>query len=122
MIKKISEKQFKIAYRSAGLGFVGCYMEAFLLRMDELQDKLLKKKLIEEIYDNGENTFDKKIGGTITRVNCLLRIIEAGRVVEALEIVASSKYLLKINPYPVSEAKSLLKRINDGEYCIQYIS
>lgn len=63
MKESITDKQFINSYRSAGLWFVALYMEAFLLRIDELDDDLLKTKLIEEIYDNGENTFDKEISG-----------------------------------------------------------
>ena len=95
MKESITDKQFINSYRSAGLWFVALYMEEFLLRVDELDDDLLKNKLIEEIYDNGENTFDKEISGTRTRVNALYRIIKAGRVIEALEIAINSKRLKK---------------------------
>jgi len=112
----ITDSQFIRTYRSAGLWFVGMYMEAFLLRINELRDDLLKTKLVEEIYNNGENTFDKNIGGTRTRVNCLAKIIEAGRVEEALKIVIDSDRVKKENPDAFYCAKDLLRRIQSGEF------
>jgi len=119
MKESITDKQFINSYRSAGLWFVALYMEAFLLRIDELDDDLLKTKLIEEIYDNGENTFDKEISGTRTRVNALYRIIKAGRGIEALEIATNSKRLKKEFPEAASQAKDLLDRINTGRFKVQ---
>lgn len=72
--------------------------------------------MIEEIYDNGENTFDKEIGGTRTRVNALYRIIKADRIIEALEVAANSKRLRKEFPEAAREAKDLLDRINTGRF------
>jgi hypothetical protein len=115
MKKEISKKQFINAYRSAGLWFVGLYMEAFLIRIDELRDNIQRTKLIEEIYDNGENAFDRDIGGTRTRVNSLKRIIEAGRVNEALEEVIKSNRVTRENPEAVKRAKDLLEIIESGE-------
>ncbi|WP_035287996.1 hypothetical protein [Clostridium sp. KNHs214] len=89
MKRQITNDQFIKAYRSAGLWFVGLYMEAFLLRIDDLRDDVLKTKFIEEIYNNGQG-FDKDESGTRTRVNSLLRIIEGDRVIEALEVVINS--------------------------------
>lgn len=115
MKKQISEKQFINAYRSAGLWFVALYMEAFLLRIDELKDNVLKTNLIEEIYNNGENAFDKEINGTRTRVNSLLRIIESGRVIEALEVAVGSISLIRNFPSAVDTAMNLIESIKKGE-------
>jgi len=117
MKKQISQKQFINAYRSAGLWFVALYMEAFLRRIDELRDRNKKTKLIEEIYNNGEGP-DKDESGTRTRVSCLHRIIEAGRVIEALEIAAGSERLRNDFPDAANEAEDLLKRIKSGEVVI----
>lgn len=112
--KQISDKQFTNCYRSAGLWFVALYMEAFILRINELKDSVSKTKFIEEIYNNGDNTFDKDVSATRTRVNCLLRIIESGRVIEALEVVVNSR-LKKQFPEAVYEAEKLLERISTGD-------
>lgn len=116
----ISEAQFQNAYRSAGLWFVALYMEAFLLRIDELQDDVKKTHLIEEIYDNGQNA-DKYESGTRTRVNCLWRIINSGRSIQALEVAANSNRLRNDFPEAYKTANDLLKRINNGEFIMPKI-
>ena len=116
----ISEAQFQKAYRSAGLWFVALYMEAFLLRIDELRDDVKKAHLIDEIYDNGGNA-DKDESGTRTRVNSLWRIIEAGRVVQALEVAANSDRLKNDFHDAYETANDLLNRINNGEFVIPEI-
>jgi len=118
MRKRISDKQFVQAYRSAGLWFVALYMEAFLLRMDELQDEVKKTYLIAEIFDNG-NGPDKKERGTRTRVDCLLRIIESERIIEALEIASTSS---KIDPQAAMTAYELLSRIKTGKFVLPEVS
>ncbi|MDD4591706.1 MAG: hypothetical protein PHG06_14945 [Parabacteroides sp.] len=112
MKQLITDAQYVNAYRSAGLWFVGMYMEAFLLRFDELEDKDKKTKLIDEIYDHGRNA-DENLRGTKTRVNALHRIIKAGREMEALETVINSN---KVDKEAVSIAKDLLSRINSGDF------
>ena len=114
MKKKISDKQFIQAYRSAGLWFVALYMEAFILRYDELQDDIKKIYITSEIYNNG-NGPDKDEGGTRTRVNSLLRIIDSGRIIEALEVAANSSRLKSDFPNAVKTAVELLSRISSGE-------
>jgi hypothetical protein len=91
-------------------------METFLLRLDELADKDLNKMLIEELYDNGENTFDKNIGGTRTRVNSLYKIIQSGREIEALEQVIKASKVSNKNPQAILDAKDLLSRIKLGTF------
>jgi hypothetical protein len=117
MKKNISDKQFVQAYRSAGLWFVALYMEAFILRFDELQDEIKKMYMITEIYDNGDGP-DKDEGGTRTRVNSLLRIIESGRIIEALEVAAESSRLMTDFPNAVRTAIELLNRINNGSFVL----
>lgn len=117
MKKQINQKQFINSYRSAGLLFVALFMEAFLLRIDELRDPIKKTKLIEEIYNDGQS-FDKEEGGTRTRVNCLFRIIEAGRVIEALEVAVASERLGNDFPDAAFQAEDLLKRIKSGKFVI----
>lgn len=116
----ISEEQFQNAYRSAGLWFVAMYMEAFLMRIDELKDDVKKAQLVKEIFDKGGNA-DREEGGTRTRVNSLWRIIDSGRAVQALEIAANSDRL-KNDFYDAFEtANDLLKRIKSSEFIMPEI-
>lgn len=64
----ISDAQFIRSYRTAGLWFVGMYVEAFLLRFDEVEDDDKRARLIDEIYDNGRNA-DEDLTGARARVN-----------------------------------------------------
>jgi hypothetical protein len=107
MKKRISDRQFIQAYRSAGLWFVALYMEAFILRMDELQDEVKKTYLIAEIFNNG-NGPDKNERSTRTRLDCLFRIIESDRITEVLEIASTSS---KIDPQAAKTAHELLRKI-----------
>ena len=117
MKKQITQKQFINSYRSAGLWFVALFMEAFILRIDELRYPNKKTKLVEGIYNNGQS-FDKEEGGTRTRVNCLFRIIIAGRAIEALEVAMASKRLRNDFQDAANQAEDLLKRIKNGEFVI----
>lgn len=120
MSRFISEAQFQKAYRSAGLWFVAMYMEAFLLRIDELRDDVKKTHLIKEIYSNGGNA-DKDESGTRTRVNSLWRIINSGRIIQALEIAANSDRLKNEFRDAYVTANDLLTRIKSGEFVIPEI-
>lgn len=120
MGKIITDEQFQSSYRSAGLWFVALYMEAFLLRIDELRDKAKKTYLVEEIYNNGES-FDKEENGARTRVNALSRIIESGRSIQALETASSSERLKNDFPDAAKTATDLLERINSGDFIIPEI-
>ncbi len=113
----ITEKQFQNAYRSAGLWFVALYTEAFLIRIDELQDEIKKTHLVEEIFNNGEG-FDKEECGTRTRVNSLWRIIRAGRIMQALELAANSSRLHREFPEAANAARDLLSRIENGSFAV----
>ena len=112
----LTDKQFINAYRSAGLWFVALYMEAFIVRKEAHMDSLAKRKLIEEIYNDGDNTFDKGIDATRTRVNSLIRIIRSGRASEALEIASLSDRLHKEFPEAAETAGDLLLRIDLGKF------
>ena len=114
MEKYINDEQFERAYRSAGLWFVGEYMELFLSRINELRDDVSKNKIIEELYNDG-NGFDKKISGTRTRVNSLLRIIESGRVEDALKVVISSPKIQGDYENVFIKSKELLRKIENRE-------
>ncbi|BAL01356.1 hypothetical protein OBV_41570 [Oscillibacter valericigenes Sjm18-20] len=116
----ISEAQFQKAYRSAGLWFVAMYTEAFLLRIDEIQDPVKKTYFIKEIYNNGNNA-DKDESGTRTRVNSLWRIIESGRTLQVLEIAANSDRLRNDFRDAYETANDLLNRIKTGEFIIPEI-
>ncbi len=91
-------------------------METFLLRLNELENVDSKRKLIDEIFNNGNNTFDAKISGTQTRVCSLYRIINSDREIEALKIVIASNRVARKNPQAVIAAKDLLRRIENEEF------
>ncbi|NCB62149.1 MAG: hypothetical protein EOM52_00795 [Clostridia bacterium] len=120
MSQGMSEAQFINAYHSAALWFVAMYMEAFLLRMDELEDTAKKDGLIKEIYAKGGNA-DKDENGTRARVNALWRIIKSGRVIQVLEIASTSDKLKNEFSEACETAKDLLKRIKNGDFVIPNI-
>ena len=71
--------------RSAGLWYVGSYIGEFL-RNDKWRNPETKDEFIEYMYRE-YGAGDSDISGTITRVNCLIRIVESGYVIDALNMV-----------------------------------
>lgn len=108
-----TEKQIINDIRAAGKSFLGMRMGDLLNRINELEKPELKKKLIEEYYENQAGTFDSKIGGTTTRVNSAIRIIKADRVVEVLEQIDESDK--RVKEEAVIEAKKTLDNIRNGK-------
>lgn len=99
--------------KSADQTFLGLYMADLLTRINELDDKVLKEKLIQEYFENQKYFSDKDLGGTRTRINAAIRIIKAEKVIYALEQINGQ------NPRALAEAveksKDTLIKINNGE-------
>ena len=88
----ITDRQFRIACESAGLKFIVDNAKRFASEIEKINHLTYKKKIIDEIYNNG-NGPDSKETGTETRVNCLIRIINSGRLDEAIKKASVSKKL-----------------------------
>jgi len=99
--------------KSAGKSFLGLYMADLLARIKELDDKVLKNRLIEEYHSNQYGYYDKDIGGTRTRVNAAIRIIKAEKVLYALEQINGSNS--QVLPEAVAKAKETIMKIRAGE-------
>ncbi|WP_297632943.1 hypothetical protein [uncultured Clostridium sp.] len=104
----INNEQFKRAYQSAGVGFICKYIAYFLENKKRLEDREEKRKIIEEIY---EESNDKYITATRTRVNALLKIIQANRVKESLEVVINSKQTRQRYPKDILRVERLLETL-----------
>lgn len=98
--------------KSAGQSFLGQRMEDLLVRFNELDDKVLKSKLVEEYFMNQLGYFDKDINGTRTRVNAAIRIIKSEQVIYALEQIDGLN--LKVQLDSVLKAKETLSKIRSG--------
>lgn len=98
--------------KSAGQSFLGMNMADLLTRVEELDDRLLKSKLIEEYHSGQSGFYDKDVGGTRTRVNAAVRIIKAGKVLYSLEKIAGSAP--RVLPEAVSKAKETIIEIQTG--------
>lgn len=108
----ISDKQFERVYISAGAWFVGEFMEVIMTNIDQFnKNKDAKIRFIEKIYNNGKGP-DKNMSGTRVRVYCVMKIINAGRSVEALEKVVSSNRVAKSSPEAFKIAKEFLMNLN----------
>jgi len=99
--------------KSAGQTFLGLYMADLLTRILELDDKVLKSKLIDEYHSNQHGYYDKDTGGTRTRVNSAIRIIKSEKVLYALEQIDGSDP--RVLPEAVTKAKETLAKIKAGE-------
>ena len=87
MSKKIeSYSQLIDVCRSAGLWYVGSYMIEFLVKRKEWENPETKNDFVKYMFDEYGGA-DNDISGTRTRVNCVIRIIESGYVVDALNLV-----------------------------------
>jgi len=95
--------------RSAGGWFVGEYAAIVDEHYEQLEnDKGYKAEFIKKIYLEGGR--DSEIGGTRTRVNALMRIIERKQIVNALEYVIESSRIKKNDFNAVQVAKQTLKQ------------
>jgi len=96
--------------RSAGGWFVGEYAALIFENYDQLQsDKSYKSEFIKKIYR--ERCRDSDLGGTITRVNSLLRIIRRHELANALKYVIDSDNINKNDPDAVKAAQLTLKQL-----------
>lgn len=87
MSKKINNYfELKNVCRSAGLWYVGSFMYEFLEKRDEWQSSDTKEEFIKYMFKE-YGAGDNDISGTRIRVNCIIRIIESGYVVDALNMV-----------------------------------
>lgn len=111
----MTEQQLKRAWQSAGVWFVGSYMEMFLMKKSELDESRVREELIEVIYNHPDYKADKNPSGTRIRVNALYSIIKGGCVEDALEKVISSKQVGQANPESVKAARQVLEKIKQGE-------
>lgn len=75
---------------SAGAWFVGGYSQELYTNLQRIQNEpLYKREIIQRIFE--ETGRDSDIGGTTTRVNSLLRIIERRDIPDALRYVINSR-------------------------------
>lgn len=111
-----SEHRIDADIRSAGQGFLGYRFEDLLSCVNELDDRGVKKKLIEEYYENQQGCYDKDIGGTRTRVNAAVRIIKADKVEYTLAKIDGSNRQVKEEA--ITRAKSLLSRIRNKQFTL----
>ncbi|MGL4850618.1 MAG: hypothetical protein ACRC28_17135 [Clostridium sp.] len=106
---RITEDQFKRAYQSAGVGFICEHIKFFLENRARLEDRDEKRKIIEDIFQNSN---DKYITGTRTRVNALLKIVQADRVNDGLNDILKSKRAKEMYPEALKEVEELLRKLN----------
>lgn len=106
-------QKIKDDVKSAGQTFLGMRMADLLCRISELDDKELKKDLIQEYYENQIGTYDKEFAGTRIRVNAAVRIIRGDNVVYALSLIDGSDP--RVLPEAVDKAKETIRKIVSGE-------
>lgn len=111
--KSRSLDKIKDDIKSAGKSFLGLKMADLLVRSKELEDRVSKRKLIEEYHSHQYGYYDKGIGGTSTRVNAAIRIISAEKVVYALGQIDGSDS--RVLPEAVTKAKDTIRKINSEE-------
>ena len=108
----MTDKQFNDAFTAAGAWFIALYSEVVIGNIERLNyDKDYKKQFIQNIYNDG-NGPDKDESGTNVRINSLMRVINGGRIIEALEKIVNSKRVAKDFKEAIVEAEKLLTQIN----------
>ena len=95
--------------KSAGGWFVGEYATTIFEKFDQLKsDKDFKAAFIKQIFrDRGR---DSDLGGTRTRVNALMRIIERRKLIEALEYIVASDSINKNDPNAIRSAVQMINK------------
>lgn len=96
--------------KSAGGWFVGEYAALIIENhVKLLSDKAYKLEFIQKIFhDCGR---DKDLGGTRTRVNALIRIINRGELIEALQYIMDSDNINRSEPEVVKTASRTLQKL-----------
>lgn len=108
-----SIQKIKDDVKSAGQTFLGMRMADLLCRISELDDKELKKELIQEYYEAQIGTYDKNVDGTRIRVNAAVRIIRGDKVIYALSLIDGSDP--RVRPEAVEKAEDTIRKIESGE-------
>lgn len=116
--KNMSIEMVDEKINSAGKSFLAFRMEDLLRRIGELDNRTLKKELIEEYYNNQIGAYDSDNSGTTTRVNAAIRIIKADKVLYALKKIA---YSAKTNSTAIARAKQVIRKIECGELTLPHL-
>ena len=100
--------------RSAGLWYVGTFMSEFLAKRELWSDSERKGQFIHYMLSN-YNVGDSA-GGAITRMNCVIRIIESKMVKEALQMVLDCNDKKIGSTASKDDAQRCLDEIQQGIY------
>jgi hypothetical protein len=96
--------------KSAGGWFVAEYAALIVERNNRLRnDKGYKAAFVQQIFR--ESGRDSELGGTRTRVNALLRIMERHELIKALEYVIGSDNINRNEPDAVKNARQTLNKL-----------
>lgn len=96
--------------KSAGGWFVGEYAELIFEKYAQLKsDRSYKSEFVKQIYR--ERGRDSDLGGTRTRVNALLRIIERRELIKALEYIIDSDTINKNDPNAIRCAIQTINKL-----------
>lgn len=109
-----NDRDLKDVIRSATVGFVGCFMGCIIHDYEKLRDKESKANYIKELYKEcdswAKDEYDMR-----NRVNILIRIIESGMVVEAMEYVLKANNRKLDIPEPKENARLVLDALKNGK-------
>lgn len=108
-VMKMDDSKMLSDIKSAGGWFVGEYATTIFEKFDQLKsDKEFKAAFIKQIFrDRGR---DSDLGGTRTRVNALIRIIERRELIEALEYIVASDSINKNDPNAIRSAVQTINK------------
>ena len=98
--------------KSAGIWYVGSFMSEFLEKQELWRNPETKGKFVHYMiteYDVGDSE-----SSAITRINCVIRIIESKRVEEALQIVLDCNDKKLGCPESKTNAQLCLDQIANG--------
>ncbi|TSI10769.1 hypothetical protein [Lysinibacillus sp. BW-2-10] len=112
MYKERIDSKIDRAIRSAGKSFLAYNLGELLNRIDELNDKNRKKKVIESLYLNQQGFYDKDISGTNIRVNTALKIISSNKVEDVLYLLLYESE--KLDDEAKSKVEQTIKEIKSG--------
>ena len=99
--------------KSAGKNYLALNIEYVLLNIDDMEDMDFKNKVINKQFQEQKGFSDKDISGTRTRVNALLRIIYANKIIYALEQI--NKDDPRILDEAFEEVQNIITKIKSKE-------
>ena len=106
--------ELKRKIQTVGTWYFATFIGDVLVNYKDLQDSVKKQHFMDELQKTaagGEIAYDS----TVSKVNTMLAVIRAGKVIEALQIIVDETNPNKVPQETLECASAMIKYINEGK-------